>query len=191
MKGFDHRATMDAPYFQYLSRDWTLGSATFDKLGAKYIVSPEPLDNFHEVMFANGLHIYHRDHPLPVFQLLTDTQELKPVRVSSVNWSENAVQVTLGNSEAGQFVFAQPYYPGWRAYVDNKRRELRKTDIFMSFQLFGNERRVAWVYSPFYLCVGSAAIILVISGFLSSLFLPQPMITLACFTTVRRDGHFY
>jgi hypothetical protein len=164
-----HRATMYAPYLLYLSRDWALGSATFDKLGAKYIVSAEPLDNFQEVMYADGLHLYQRDRPLPVFQLLTDRQELKPAQVSAVKWSENAVECTLQNSEAGQLVMAQPYYPGWQAYVDDKRRELRKTDIFMSVQLFGNERRVAWVYSPYYPWVGLVATILAISGFLTSL----------------------
>jgi hypothetical protein len=166
---FGHRATMDVPYFQYLSRDWGLKSATWDKIGAKYIVSEDRLDGFKEVLYADGLHVYEREHPLPVFQLLTNNQEHKPANVSSIKWSENAVQFVLDNSEPGQLVFAQPYYPGWRVYVDNQRREITKSDIFMSVQLIGNEKRIRWVYSPYYLWVGSITIILIIGGFLSSL----------------------
>jgi hypothetical protein len=164
-----HRATMYAPYAQYLNRDSALTSVTLDKLGAKYIVSLERLDNLQEVMFADGVHVYEREHPLPVFQVLTGDQKLKPAVISGIKWSQNTAQFTLENPEAGQLVFAQPYYPGWRVYVDNKRREITKSDIFMSVQLFGNEKDVAWVYAPYYRWVGLVTIILVIVGFLYSL----------------------
>ncbi len=164
-----HRATMYAPYAQYLNRDSALSSATLDKLGAKYIVSLERLDSLREVMFADGVYVYEREHPLPVFQVLTGDQKLKPALISGIKWSQNTVQFNLENPEAGQLVFAQPYYPGWRVYVDDKRQKIAKSDIFMRVQLLGSEKRIAWIYSPYYLWVGLVTLILAISGFLLSL----------------------
>ncbi len=167
---YGHRATMYAPYFQYLSRDWTPGSYIFDRLGAKYIVSRKPLDNFRQVLNADGFYIYQRDHPLPVMQLLTNQQQLKPAQVSAVKWARNSVGFTIENAEAGQLIFAQPYYPGWRVYVDGQSRKVIKSDVLMAVQLSGNERGVVWVYSPYFVWIGSITFIIVVSGLLLSTF---------------------
>jgi hypothetical protein len=164
-----HRATMSAPYFQYLSRDWKPGSAIFDRLGAKYIVSQKPLQDFRQVLMAEGFYVYERDRPLPVMQLLTNQQQLKPAQVSAVKWSQNSVAFTIENSEPGQLLFAQPYYPGWRVYVDGQARSVIRSDVLMAVQLSGNEKRVVWVYSPYWVWVGLGTFILVLGGLLISL----------------------
>ena len=164
-----HRATMNANYFDYRSRDGSLESVGLDRLGAKYVVSPTPLEGFPELFRAGGRYVYERPGALPVFQLLSPTGERKPARVSSIRWSQNTVSFTLENPAPGELLFAQPYFPRWRAVVDGRTIEPRKNDIFMSVPLSGSERSIAWVYTPAYLWLAVATALLMLAGLAASL----------------------
>lgn len=165
-----YRATMYAPYFDYLNRDWDLASVSYDKLGVKYIVSKERLEGFKEVMHRDNFYLYKRAHALPIFQMIDVNGKIKSAKVSSIVWSENSVKFNLENSEIGQLFFAQPYYPGWKAYTDGKESAVSKKDIFMAIQLNGKEKNITFSYCPRYIYPCLIGILFVLLGFFLSLF---------------------
>jgi hypothetical protein len=161
---------MFAPYFDYLSRDWNPASPNYDRLGVKYIVSAEQLTGFDEIMHADGLYLYRRGKSLSVFQFAAREGDIAPAPIASVEWQHNAVDLTLAESRAGLFVFAQPYYDGWKVYLDGKPGELKRHDIFMAVKLIGNEQTIKFAYAPPYVWVGAATMSLVLIGLFLSLF---------------------
>jgi len=165
-----HRATMYAPYFDYLNRDWNLNSGNYDKLGAKYILSNIVLDGFKEILSEDGIYLYERPNQLSVFYV-KNGDDLSPINLSYVGWKQNSVLLKLDNSgnRTGELVFAQPVYPGWNVYVDGKKAILDTTDIFMSVKLSGAEQEIEFKYQPKFIYYGIITVILVIVCFILSL----------------------
>jgi hypothetical protein len=169
-----HRATMSAGYFDFMSRDWSLRSEGHRLIGARYLVSPNRLSGFPEIFQSERGYVFERADVLPVFQVVTASGERKAAQVSSVVWSENSVSFALDNAVAGELVFAQPAYPGWRVTLDGQTRMPVTSDAFMSVPLTGDERRVTWAYTPGFRWVGCATAALVVAGALWSLRAPRP-----------------
>jgi hypothetical protein len=155
-----HRATMNAGLFDFLSRDWSLGSRGFNLLGARYVISASPIEGLPEVYRSARGRVFERPGALPLFQIVTPSGERRAAAVSAVVWSQNSVSFTLGNASPGELVFAQPMYPGWRVALDGRTMAPGPHDIFMSVPLSGHERTVTWAYRPSFPWIGSATALL-------------------------------
>ncbi|MFQ5738673.1 MAG: hypothetical protein ACE5JX_06635 [Acidobacteriota bacterium] len=172
-----HRATINAPYYNYF-RD-AIGqplSPKLDRLGVKYLVSPEPVEGLRLIMRASGLYLYDRPNALPVFRLYDPATGLRSaLDIERIQWAQNAVQLTLKAPVRGTLVFAQPSFPGWEGEVDGRKSELVEVGIFMGLRLQGSEVTIRFAYRPPLFWIGLLCMVL-------------PLLGLAVASRIRREG---
>ncbi len=152
-----HRATMQQNYYDYLARDWSLGSRNLDRLAVRDVVTNapvEPAEGLRLIIQEGEMRLYQRPDALPLFWFATapDASDFgaTAAEIEDVRWEPNAVTVTLASGQDGLLVFAQPMYPGWSATVDGQPRALDQVDIFPAASLESGERTVRFSYKEPY-----------------------------------------
>ncbi|MDA2929557.1 hypothetical protein MYX84_06365 [Acidobacteria bacterium AH-259-O06] len=150
-----HRATMYAPYFDFIHDHLANPhSQKFDQLAAKYLVSSDPIQELPLLKHEGGLYLYERPNAVTIFHFYDPESERRvAAKVSRVEWSQNTVRLVLRENMGGRLIFSQPHYPGWKVLVDGEPRELSTEGILMAVQLDGSEREIEFQYNPraFYL----------------------------------------
>ena len=145
-----HRATMDRFYYDFVSP--ALGnphSERLDQLGARFLVSCEPVEGFPLLAESEGVFLYERPAALPVFRFRAGNQDGSRTAVlSDVEWYQNSVILHLAENPGGSLVFAMPSYPGWSVSTDRGSRSLDDSDTFLKVRLDGSESTVAFRYRP-------------------------------------------
>lgn len=143
------RVTALQSFFDFLSQDWTYAtSQSLDELGARWVLSGKPLDGMALVERGDGYYLYERPTRLSVLWAEHDGVRER-VPVERVQWQDNRVTFWLGPDEASrQVVFAQPVYPGWEAFVDQKPAALDRKDIFMAVDVPGGTHEIEFIYRP-------------------------------------------
>jgi hypothetical protein len=141
---------MLAIYADYIGAR-SLDNERYDALGVKWIVSTKTTGTADQFFGSRGQGtIYQRSNPLPVFTILTDSQERNPAPIDSIDWGTNSVNLELSTHLAGKLIFSQPSYPGWTVSVDGSRRDISEYEIFQSVQLRPGDRNIRFEYSPWW-----------------------------------------
>ncbi len=69
--------------------------------------------------------------------------------VTAARWRGDSVAFDLAPLPAATtLVFAQPFYPGWRASVDGRATAIGHEEIFSAIALPPGSRRVVFAYRP-------------------------------------------
>lgn len=75
-----------------------------------------------------------------------------------INRNPNMVNFEIEMNEPGFLVLSEIYYPGWKAYDNNKKTEIYKSDfILRSISLSKGKHKVTFIYSPFSYKIGIVA----------------------------------
>jgi len=165
-----HRSSMLIAYFEYLERDWSVESATYDRLGARYLVTDQPLVGFSLVMQEDRLYLYERPAAFTTWQFIDTMGRRQNLDVAEVRWRSNAVYVRYRTPEPGRVVFAQPAYHGWRARIKAQPADpVADDDGFLAFDTPGGEADIALEYRPWWLYPGLGLWGLVLVAGLNSL----------------------
>lgn len=142
-----HRASMLQSFNKYF--DWNMQSAPIDHLGVKWIVTNKPVENFPIVYQNDDYIIQERPTALPVFWFYdAATGKQTPAPIENIHWGQNSVQLEPHNHPAGLLVFAQPSYPGWVAFIDNKKVKIREHGIFLAIEVPENSKSITFSYAP-------------------------------------------
>ena len=145
------RATMLVSLFDYISPGWgPVQSTQLDRLGVRWLVSDHPIDGLPLRAHGTGYRIYERPGSLSVLWIRQAGPDARrPAPVEHARWEPDRVSFDIGALPAGtRLVFAQPSYPGWRAWVDGRAVALEREEIFPAIVLPANAHQIVFAYRP-------------------------------------------
>jgi hypothetical protein len=149
------------PYADYLQSvepdapkwDWkNYLSPALDDLNVKYILTPSDLyldPPPGKVVYEGDMRIYQRSHPRPRASL-DDGTPLAVVRrnPNRLGCSIPAPETTERDNRT-RLLWRDPFYPGWRAFVDGKPSPIEKhRGIFKAVEFGRDSRQVEFVFFP-------------------------------------------
>jgi hypothetical protein len=150
--------------------DFNPHSKSMDLLGVRWWLTDKDIDDLKLVFKYDNINIYQRDSALKIFwQPGKDGQDVD-LPISQMKMTTNSIRVHFGKDVSGTVVFAQPYYPGWRAYANGTRQRLKKFGILTAVELEKPSESLELVYSPSYLFI-SIVISLVVGSMISLAFI--------------------
>jgi hypothetical protein len=119
-----HDATMYRPYFDFLSRDWSIHGEVDDLLNVRYVLTRAVLDfPLVAVDEATGLRLYQRPTAYPrVFLTSQYGADLSSRRAAFdlLRYDDHLQEYRIRASRTEQAVISEVAYPGWCAYVNGK-----------------------------------------------------------------------
>jgi uncharacterized membrane protein YfhO len=88
--------------------------------------------------------------------------------VNIVGYGPNEILIDTNTSNDGVLVLSEVYYPGWRAWVDDKEVFVLRADfLFRAVQLSTGSHRVRLVYDPILFNIGAGLFALVATGLIT------------------------
>lgn len=143
-------------------------------LNVRYVVAAFPVESSHleKVWEDENTKIYENKLFLPRTWI---QDENSPVgsnikSVTSIELSPNEIRMTAEGP--GLLVLSENDYPGWNAYVNEKKTPIQASAIFRSVVLGEGQHNVVFRYQPLSLIVGFLAFILTV-GIMIGLFLKR------------------
>lgn len=147
-----HKSSKYGNYYDYLSKDWNYQSKRFNELGLKYIVSNKEIPNLRKVKEYQGIMIYEKPEPLPIFYYKKNKKFFPIPLDSKITWNENSVTVTFPHAFkaplGGRFIFAQANYPGWQVLVNQKPRNILKNPSLLTINNKSKINQITYRYQP-------------------------------------------
>jgi len=114
--------------------------------GVKYLVTKDELDlplAWHD----DDVKIYDVPDALPVLTNVKSSGRA-PVPVDHVSWRENAVEFDLAEPTNGEFVFSQPYYPGFYVKTEKGQYPVENRQGQMASNVLEPVKKVIFEYRP-------------------------------------------
>ncbi len=111
---------------------------------------------FHELTFDPRTTILLEEEPTRILELKKElaVPDLKPA-VRMLTYENNRMILEVDTPEAAFLFMSEVYYPGWRAYVDERREEiLRANYLFRGIPVGPGSHRVEVVYEPLSFKIG-------------------------------------
>lgn len=79
----------------------------------------------------------------------------KQVQITEVDFRTNSISAQISTDEDTFVNFSQCYYPGWNAYVDNKKTELYKVNgLIMGIDVPQGEHKIEFRFEPLAVLIG-------------------------------------
>ncbi|HYM65389.1 MAG TPA: YfhO family protein [Candidatus Sulfotelmatobacter sp.] len=83
----------------------------------------------------------------PIFLNLDKTYILENAKIA--NYSPNKIEINVNMEKSGYLVLSEIYYPGWKAYDNNKETEVLKGDyIFRTIFLSKGHHNIKFIFNP-------------------------------------------
>jgi hypothetical protein len=142
--------------------------------GVKYIIAKnkkdllqglasgeEVLDQYPQVLSGKKFGVFENKNVLPraffvhsdligkeIPWAKEDIDEKSPVDVKG--YTNNSVTLSVNNSREGYIILTDTFFPGWKAYVDGNKEEIKKTALaFRAVYLEPGNHEVVFKYQPF------------------------------------------
>ena len=152
-------------YVDYYPRVFVVGKTIVlnnktDLLGKLF---SEDFDLFKEIIIE--------DQKKDVGNLPFEKKEIN-YKIKKLDYLSNKVKIAIELDNNGFLVLSDTYYPGWKAYIDNKETTIYKTDyILQSVFLEKGSHNVEFIYDPISFKIGyiitlSTTFVLIIIGIL-------------------------
>jgi hypothetical protein len=135
------------------------GNVNGDKLNLlniKYIIYPGQLDTalYPKIFDVNGVRIYKNSGALPMFFITKDLT--KPdITISQLSWSRKteydfgSCRVNVNIKDPGYLIYCNNFYPGWKAYVDNRSVPMEKCfGLYLGVKLEPGLHDILLTYAP-------------------------------------------
>lgn len=95
--------------------------------------------------------------------------------IKLIHESNNRIRLLVKASEDAMLVLNDTYFPGWKVYVDGKRRNIfRANYTFRAVALRGGTHQIEFIYEPMSFKLGMGGTILGILGCMAIAFLRRP-----------------
>jgi hypothetical protein len=146
-------------YTDYLRQtvrgDSIIDMGKLDILNVKYVISISDLAGPDlEKVYDGNFKVFKNTRALPLFFTTKDKDSLDLI-VGQYSWSRrkeldySLYNIDVDAANAGYFVFADNYYPGWSVFVDNRTAAITKCfGIFMGVRIEGGQHQITFKYSP-------------------------------------------
>jgi hypothetical protein len=141
-----YRSTRTVEYHDYF--DYNPLGKHIRNLGVKWWVSEKPIEGMKIVWQDDQYVINELIDPLPVLWAIGAAGNQSSVAIKNVDWQENRVIFDLDKPVAGKIVFAQTYFPGFRANADGISYVVEPHDSLMSIDVLTPSRRLTFEYLP-------------------------------------------
>ncbi len=157
-----HRSSMNAAYYDFLAKDWSLEGTVLDDLGAAFLATHAPNAGFRELGRFGAVILYERPNAKPILRAEAGKNWIAP---ASVQWGVNQLDAAFDSVPDGsRMILAQTCYPGWKARVNGHRAQPGKKALFLNVKLPPGKANVTLRYSPWWLYPGFAAWALAAAG---------------------------
>ncbi|MEO8772233.1 MAG: YfhO family protein [Ferruginibacter sp.] len=150
---------------------------SFYESGIKDLVLKNPLIYISDTTILIGEFIPKRNPPLFNDKALCSTGNNSNNKITVESFSANKIQTTVTTNTGGKLIYLQNNYPGWKAYVDGKQKEITTANIsFISIYVEPGLHKVSFTYTPdkiiiaWYISISSSVILLL---WLTILFLKK------------------
>jgi hypothetical protein len=91
-----------------------------------------------------------------------------------VTWRAEERQFEVASEHGGEFVLLEQWFPGWRAYVDQREVAVQKAEgVFQQIAVPPGRHAVAFAYRPWSVAVGGAISALALAGLFVSVNWPR------------------
>lgn len=142
-------------------------------LGVKFILSPFYIDASYLELLRDGetkLYIF-KGNPLR-FQLV-DASFKPQGNIELLSYLPNEAEFRIEAERDGYFLLTDTHYPGWRAFLDGKEKEIIPFYIFRSVPISPGQHNLVFLFRPFsfklglYISLLSALFLVFLSSFKS------------------------
>ena len=119
-------------------------------LNVKYIVSTRELKDpsLKSLTREGDTYLYELSAYLPRFRFRTDTVGKTDIRVNF--YASGRAELDIDPDSAGELIFSEKYYPGWRAYLDGTETKIRRYQgLMQSVYVPAGTHRVIFDYDLF------------------------------------------
>lgn len=125
-------------------------------LNVRYVFTQRPLENPGPLqkIHDDGVKIYLNHSALPIFFVSKslDKPEMLMAQTSYTRRNEydfSDYRITLNSAEDGYFIFCNNFYPGWKAYHNNKTAKIEKAfGIYMGLKVEQGFNEIIFRYKP-------------------------------------------
>jgi hypothetical protein len=128
-----HAATIYRPYFDFLSRDWSLHSEVDDLLNVRYVLTRAALDfPLVAVDTQSGLRLYERPTAYPRVFLTSQYGTDLPLRRAAfdlLRYDDHFQEYRIRASRREQAVVSEVAYPGWCAQVNSRPARIEHAQL--------------------------------------------------------------
>jgi hypothetical protein len=141
-----YRSTRTVKYHDYF--DFSPLGKHVRNLGVKWWISDKEVDGLKKIWQDDHYSIYEIPDPLPVLWSVDASGKQSALAIKNVDWQENMVTFDLETPAAGKIIFAQAYFPGFRAKADGTSYVVGPHDSLMSIDVLTPSRRLTFEYLP-------------------------------------------
>ncbi len=127
-------------------------------LNVKYIITQKELDDrgMENVYTDNGVFLYRmRDFSPRLFFSSSIASEIRQSPLAGtkiLTYKDGFIEAEVMAYADGFVVFSENYYPGWRAFVDGKEKNIIKVmDILQAVAVYKGYHKVVFIYKPRFL----------------------------------------
>lgn len=158
-----HGATINAPYFDFISQQWDRNSEVNDILNIKYIITKDTILDLPFIMRDEnlGVNLYERPTAYPRVFLKSQVANRSFHQPEIFNfkrkeYSDLYQKYEITSSINDTLIFSENYYKGWNILVDSKRVEILQPAIKtylplqMGIVIPSGKHIVELKYNPFY-----------------------------------------
>ena len=157
---YGHAATMYRPYFDFLSRDGSLGGEVNDLLNVRYVLSRKPLDlPLVATDASGGLHLYER--PTAYSRVFLASQygtepALRRAKFDVLQYDDQTQRFRIHVERRGQAIVSEIAYPGWCARVNGKSERIERAKLggietpLRAVWLDAGDNDIQFRYRPFH-----------------------------------------
>lgn len=184
--GGGYVAIMPKRYREYWNSNYvnqidfaTYSNPKFNDTGVKYFITGIPNDviaddtsgRFVKVFEVDKIKIYENLSVKPRAQLLDlDNNQLAIGKINDIN--SQIIEIDIESSVSGKLVLRDFYYPGWIAWVDGIKQEIKPYDtLFRSLDLSSGKHLVRFEYKPLSFRIGAIISLISLSGLIIYLIL--------------------
>jgi hypothetical protein len=142
--------------------------SALNRLSAGYVLAPRPLPEFTPVAIANGVVAQRNRAAFPLAYFCSAaTRAISGV--SALAFDGNHVYVQVDAPADGEVIVTQQGAPGWRAQIDGRPANPRKSAIFRTLTVSRGHHEIVWSYRPLSLIAGA---VVTLAGLVRLLFPP-------------------
>ncbi|KPJ65015.1 hypothetical protein AMJ44_11410, partial [candidate division WOR-1 bacterium DG_54_3] len=144
-----------------------------DLFNIKYLVTTQEVElkHFkllrHKTKYAQDVYLYQNQKVFPRAYLLDRAfrPNLKIGKVKIMKYLPTEIEINASLNEPGSLFLSEAYYPGWKAYVDGKKSQIKlANDLFRSVSLSPGKHQVKFVYDPLLFKIGAAISLFTLLG---------------------------
>jgi hypothetical protein len=154
-------ATMNKPYYDFLSVDWSMGGQVNDLLNIKYIITDKVLDsNFIFVDSVQHQHLYERKNYYPRYywksQLGMPGAQIEKANASTIKqlaYGDLSQELVVNCTQADTLILSENFYPGWHCTDNGKEIPIYEPTIgnypriFRSVALDKGQHQLRFAYN--------------------------------------------